>query len=160
MPLIEIDGLRMIPKAECKNRKLYRIHSRNLRLGVFREESGGFFGLRTKFGDTYVFEEYHYQNEAYATVAPLEELPEDLPADIALTETLGTVCEKCGQPAEYASWPEGGEREITLKSGGTMKVSGQWQHRDGTRCEDMAGRGKANDALFTWLRSMEAKYAP
>ena len=62
----------MIPRAECKDRFLYRIHSRNLVFGVFRAATGGFIGLRTKFGSVYAFEEYHWENESFATVRPEE----------------------------------------------------------------------------------------
>jgi len=76
-----------VPKAECKDRRLYRIQSRNLRLGVFKAASGGFLGLRTKFGSTYVFEEFHWDNgEPYGTVLPQEELLEELPAGVSNEE--------------------------------------------------------------------------
>jgi len=75
-------GLR-IPKADCKDRKLYRIKSRNLAIGVFRAATGGFLGLRTKFGSTFVDEEFHWDNgEPYGTVDPQEELPEELPSGV------------------------------------------------------------------------------
>jgi hypothetical protein len=148
----------MIPKAECKDRRLYRIKSRNLVLGVYRVESGGFLGLREKFGQVYVFEEYHWENESYATVQPFEELPETLPLDIPNEESLGTVCSFCDVPCAYVRWPEGGTREVVLPDGGTINVPGKWQHVGVTDCKKPSAVGKANRALHEWLLVMEAKY--
>jgi hypothetical protein len=148
-----------IPKEQCKDRKLYRIHSRNLLFGVFRATTGGFLGLREKFDRVYVFEEYHYDNgPPYGTVRPIEELPEELPEGIQNEVDLGAKCSKCGRDSEYIDWPEGGEREITLQSGETRMVPGLWKHLDGTRCEDMYGHTKDNYALDKWLQEMEEKY--
>jgi hypothetical protein len=124
-----------IPKAECKDRKLYRIKSRNLLFGVYRAETGGFLGLREKFGSVYVFEEYHWENKAFATVRPQEELPVELPAEIPLAETLGTICTGCKKPVDYIHWPEGGEREIEYAPESFQKVKGQWKHLVETDCK-------------------------
>jgi hypothetical protein len=63
----------MIPVAECKNGGLYKINSRNLAFGVYREESKGFVGIREKFGNVYLFEEYHWDTGApFGTVKPQE----------------------------------------------------------------------------------------
>jgi hypothetical protein len=148
----------MIPKAECKDRRLYRIRSRNLAFGVYRAESGGFLGLREKFGQVYVFEEYHWENEAFAMVKPIEALPETLPLDIQNEETLGTVCSHCDVPSEYVRWPEGGEREVVLPDGGTMSVPGEWRHLGETTCTKVSAVAKGNRPLHEWLLAMGAKY--
>lgn len=155
----------MIPKLKCKDRVLYRISSRNLTLGVYHAEKGGFLGLRTKFGDTYVFEEFHWDNgPPYGTVKPDEELPELLPFDIELTAYLkGSVCQTCNQLCEYVRWPEGGERELTGKDGTGMKVSGQWQHvHSSLDCcgdDDVRPVCRVNHLLDRWLREMLEKYS-
>ncbi len=65
----------MIPIEECIQGHLYRIHSRNLDLGVYREDIGGFIGIREKFGDHYLFTEYHSGlGPPYGTVHPQEDL--------------------------------------------------------------------------------------
>jgi hypothetical protein len=157
----------MIPRSECKDRHLYRIKSRNLRLGVFRESTGGFLGLREKYDRIYVFEEYHWENAAFATVQPIELLPEVLPADIMNVESLGTRCTHCQMPIDYVYWPEGGEREVPLQSGGTISVPGEWTHVAPTDCQtpiEPVSCPRAdpvdwtNMALETWLHEMEAKY--
>lgn len=154
------DDPKRIRLEDCKHRGLYRLRSRNLAIGVFNEKSQGFCGIREKFGSRYVFEEYHVDYDGpYKTAAPMELLPEELPAELEPIEHFpGSRCAKCHQPCEYAKWPEGGEREITFKDGGKMKVPGQWQHLDGTRCEDMSGYLQSNEPLFRWLEEMEKKH--
>ena len=155
------DGRLVIPKIDCKDRALYRIRSRNLLFGVYREETGGFLGLREKFGSIYVFEEYHWENgPPYGTVHPLEALSDALPEEIPLAEYLpGSSCTVCGADSRYALWPEGGERDIGLSDGAAMQVPGQWEHVDGTRCEKMYGYGRANRALHEWLAEREKREA-
>ena len=151
-----------IPRSECVDRALYRIHSRNLVMGVFRAETGGFLGLREKFGSIYVFEEYHWDNgPPYGTVHPLEALPEVLPPEIKLAEGLGSECSVCNTPCEYVLWPDGGEREIALKDGGgTMLVPGAWNHLAQTGCQEVCPVGVPNKALHDWLVAMESKHVP
>jgi hypothetical protein len=70
-----------IPLTECKIGYLYRIHSRNLELGVF-DGAVGFIGIRTKFESRYLFTENHWDSGApFGTVKPFEEickLPDDI----------------------------------------------------------------------------------
>jgi hypothetical protein len=83
----------MIPLSECKHGYLYRIHSRNLTLGVFDETCKGFIGVREKFGHRYLFTEFHYDTGApFGTVTP-QELLEQCPSDIEVIEgkTDGSV---------------------------------------------------------------------
>ena len=58
---------------ECKHGGLYKISSRNLALGVYNEPSKGFIGIREKFGDEFLFTEYHWDTgEPFGTVQPRE----------------------------------------------------------------------------------------
>ena len=73
-----------IPLIECKDRMLYRLSSRNLSLGVYCAENKGFIGLRSKFGERFLFTEYHFDTgEPFGTAYPLEAL-EMLPRGITL----------------------------------------------------------------------------
>lgn len=157
-PALEVYDPRMIPKAECKDRRLYRIRSRNLVLGVYREATGGFLGLREKFGSVFIFEEYHWENEAFATVQPVEELPEELPLDIQNVETFGIVCSHCDVVCAYVSWPEGGTREVVLPSRVVVHVTGEWRHLESTECQRPNPVNRVNQALHGWLEAMGAKY--
>jgi len=150
----------MIPRDECKDRFLYRIHSRNLAFGVFNVITGGFIGLRTKFGSVYPFEEYHWENEAFGTVRP-EELLEELPANIKLSTSLGTVCEKCEKPCTYVSFPDGRQDRSFVNAEGksyTMSVPGEWKHDEPGDCKDPLACNVGNEPLKQWLHEMEAKY--
>lgn len=148
----------MISRDQCKNRQFYRIRSRNLNFGVFREETGGFFGLRQKFDYIYVFEEFHWDNgPPYGTVTPLEELPEALPDDIPLTTDLGSICSTCKIPCSYVEFPDG-EREKVYSDGHTMKISGDWNHLEPTDCPEVTPMSQSNQALEQWLHGMEKKY--
>lgn len=58
---------------ECKDGYLYSISSRNLISGIYSEKSKGFLGIREKFGNRYLFEEYHWDTGApFGTVHPKE----------------------------------------------------------------------------------------
>ena len=150
----------MIPRDECKDRFLYRIHSRNLAFGVFNVITGGFIGLRTKFGSVYPFEEYHWENEAFGTVRP-EELLEELPANIKLSTSLGTVCEKCEKPCTYVSFPDGRQDRSFVNAKGksyTISVPGEWKHDEPGDCKDPLACNVGNEPLKQWLHEMESKY--
>ena len=147
----------MIPKSECKDRTFYRIRSRNLTFGVFCVETGGFIGLREKFDQIYLFEEYHHDDgPPYGTVTPLEEL-EELPAEIN-SVAGSSVCQGCGAPVAYITWPEGGSRDVKLKSGGTVNVTGRWEHLAETKCDDLRACHRENQALRKWIEEASSKY--
>ena len=151
----------MIPKTKCKDRFLYRIHSRNLLFGVFREETGGFIGLRTKFGSVYAFEEYHWDNgEPYGTVNP-EELLEELPVDIKLDTDLGSFCGNCQKDCAYVIFSDGPKDKTFTRHDGTtytMSLPGEWKHNEPGNCQEVKSFTKSNKPLEQWLHEMEAKY--
>lgn len=74
--------MKYIPLDQCVDRAVYRIKSRNLGIGVFNKESNGFIGIRTKFGDSYLFTELHHDTgPPFGTVRPAEQigvLPEEI----------------------------------------------------------------------------------
>ena len=131
-----------LPKAECLHRRLYRLHSRNLRYGVYNQEKGGFIGLRTKFDSTFLFQEYHWDNgPPYGTVKPLEDLLVTLPDHILLRERLpGYLCIHCSRP---------------LKDEHNDKY--RHEHLDGIPCsagELVHGQTNPNQELFAWLTNV------
>lgn len=93
-----------IAMADCIDRRLYRIRSRNLVVGVYNEESRGFIGLRGKFGSVYPFEEYHRDMGApHGTALPVADLGVSLPDNIPLAECGPLVCTVCRRPSgQYA----------------------------------------------------------
>lgn len=77
-----------IPLDQCQKGGLYKISSRNLSFGVF-DGNGGFIGIREKFGDEYLFTEYHWDTGApYGTVHPLELLEMCPLSDISESVTV------------------------------------------------------------------------
>jgi len=129
----------------CKDRFLYKIRSRNLSLGVFNIATSGFIGIREKFRDLYLFEEYHYDTGApHGTVHPLEKL-ELLPEDIVLNEFLGTVDYRTRRPVKFDKPKSQGGRG--------------WYFTD---TNEDAGRvdpvGVSNKKLFNWLEEKEEEY--
>jgi hypothetical protein len=90
-----------IPLDQCKHGYLYRIHSRNLSYGVYNAKNKGFIGIRTKFNDRYLFEEYHWDiGEPYGTVKPKIEL-EKVPDGIVIAESLGTIDANTREPVYF-----------------------------------------------------------
>lgn len=75
-----------IPLDDCKDRHLYIISARNFRLGVFCRDKQGFIGIREKFGNRYLFTEYHWDTgEPHGTVCPRKEVG-TIPDDLILRE--------------------------------------------------------------------------
>ena len=77
-----------IKMEDLKDGYLYRIHARNGMYGIYKEDSKEFHLSRIKFGDNFLFPEYHYDigevNEKlkrYGTVKPLKEI-EKAPFDL------------------------------------------------------------------------------
>lgn len=143
---------------DCKDRRLYRISARNFNIGVYDEKTESFFGLREKFGEVYIDNENHWDCKEFATVKPIEELPEELPAEIENGYKQGSKCQNCQKFCEYVLWPEGGEREITQDSGYKMTVPGEWKHLKESNCKEVNPVGLYNYDLDKWLRDMEKKY--
>jgi len=140
----------MIPKNQCVGRRLYRIRSRNLRLGVYNPETGGFLGIREKFGSRYVFEEYHWENgPPYGTVHPQEDLGVDLPEDIMLREDMP------------GSWDKSGTREVYFDRPKAEGGRG-WLYKDTDEPlpDGEGGYRHENKALYEWLEAKEKEFPP
>ena len=150
-----------IPLADCKDRQLYRINSRNLTYGVFDAATGGFNGLRTKFGSTYVFMEYHWdKGPPYGTVRPVEALPDALPAYIENCASFeGSTCSACKKDLEYIRMPW----TRVGRDGEPREVPGYWRHVGETErahadTDDFHAYVKDNPALYHWLVLVTKKY--
>jgi hypothetical protein len=139
-----------IPVDQCKTRRLYRVDTRNFGpVAVFdKETNNGFYGVRRKFGIR-LDVEYHFQNEAFNTASPWEELPEELPADIELVLSYPTECKNCKVLVEWRSNATG------TKDG---PAPGKWFHLGETACTECFPVGREYTPLMTWLKAMEEKY--
>lgn len=94
-------NIKVIPLEECQHRHIYRLQSRNLTLGVFNLDTKGFIGIREKFGERFLFTEFHWDTGApYGTANPYEDMGE-LPAGIELRENDPPVDPKTGRRVEW-----------------------------------------------------------
>lgn len=59
---------------QLKGGYLYKIKARNASYGIWIPQRKGFIISRIKLGSNFLFEEYHWNCEAWATVKPLEEI--------------------------------------------------------------------------------------
>ena len=76
----------MIPLNECKNGFLYKLDSRNLIKGVFREDIKGFIGIRMKFDSLYLDTEFHWDTgPPHGTAKPIKEIG-PIPSGILISE--------------------------------------------------------------------------
>lgn len=138
-----------IPLEQCKHGMLYRLRSRNLKMGVFSSETSGFVGIRTKFGSRFLDHET-YRGADDGTALPLEEL-EPCPID-PVTESLpGSVCSECGTPCAYVEFADGHPRTVAVEGGFSIEVRGAWQHLAPTECQKVMARYRGHPELFVWL---------
>lgn len=114
---ILILGMEYIPLSDCKHGWLYKIKSRNLIMGVFREDKKGFVGIREKFDQQFLFVEYHWDTgPPFGTVklleclerCPLENLDKYIETHDKQLETNKELFEwlkqKGGMPPPSTSW--------------------------------------------------------
>lgn len=139
-----------IALADCEDRALYRLNSRNLTLGVFVARERGFRGIRTKWCMRFIDTEYHWEDGApFGTCQPVEKLPDALPLEITLSaEEKHTVCRACRHRVKHCP--------------GTVALNGPWQHIDSqtSLCRDSTAVivDPDRDRLRAWLRAMERRY--
>lgn len=132
---------------DCKPRHAYKIASRNLMFGVFNSEDNGFIGIRSKFGNLYLFTEYHYDTGApFGTVIPLEEI-EEIPSDIIVAENLGLIDKVTGR-----------EVENRVDDAGKHPEYSGWYFLDTNKqSKDIVATYKFNKKLFEYLVELEGK---
>ena len=113
-----------IKSEDCNHGFLYLVNSRNLKLGVYDKEVNGFIGLRDKFNSRFLFVEYHWDNESFATCQPLVEL-EQIPEELSVKDHLGHECRTCSKEMFFDVYRDKGDKVDFTKS--------QWRHREGLR---------------------------
>jgi hypothetical protein len=129
-----------IPLSACKHGFLYRLNARNLIQGVFNENTNGFIGIREKFGDEYLFTEYHWDTGApFGTVKPIE-LLEQVQDGIPVMDNLGSFDSVTNQKVAF-------DRPIT--DGG----KGWYFVETGISSQDIQSVNRSNRELEDWLRS-------
>ena len=122
-----------------QDRHVYRLRSRNLAAGVYSAERAGFIGIRTKFGDRYLFTEYWKE-----TAWPLEEIGV-LPESIEIRERLASVDEVSGREVEYRG------NDLSLED-----LRRGWHYKDtGEKNPDIRPVSRQYQPLFDYLEQVE-----
>lgn len=137
---------------DCEHRKLYLLDARNLKIGVFDQETQGFVGIRTKFTARFLDTEFHWDAPEFATCCPMVVIGE-LPADIEIQMYFGTECKGCQVPVTYKKYDV--PREVTLTDGYKFMAHGQWEHLAPTACDKADPVTVNNKKLFNWLEEQE-----
>ena len=124
----------MISLQDCKHGYTYRIDSRNLSIGVFNQQTKGFVGIREKFGNEFLFAEFHWDTgEPFCTVEPQEEI-EKCPIE-DLRESLEPICSYCRERVVHKQ--------------------GKWKHAKTKTCESVAiPVENPNKPLFEYLKKL------
>lgn len=140
---------------DCTRGTIYRLRSRNLAGGVFNGRDG-FIGIREKFGDRYLFTEYHWDTGApYGTAVPYEAVG-SVPDGVEVVERLHSRCSNCEGLSFYVPWADG-------ETGNGYP--GRWCHVDEqdqpieTDCEKVSSYAPSNSALFDVLEAAETATA-
>lgn len=64
-----------LPLTACRDGYLYLIKCRNLSIGIYKIETKSFYGIRTKFNNRFIDDEYHWDlGEPFGTCKPVKEL--------------------------------------------------------------------------------------
>lgn len=137
-----------VPLPECVPRRLYKLSSRNLRLGVFDGKTG-FIGIREKFGHHYLFTEYHWDTGApYGTVSGVVDTGIDMPVGVPLVDHGPTIDRETMEREKI-------NREVAfdrpIADGGRG-----WYFKDTNEASQaIHPMGLGNGALFDWLNEKE-----
>lgn len=136
-----------VPLNECVPRRLYKIGCRNLVLGVFDGKTG-FIGIREKFGDEYLFTEFHWDTgPPHGTVHSVEDSGIDLPSEIEAVEGFGPLDGVSRRPVGF---------DRPLSEGGRG-----WYFKDSNEASpDIRPVQLENQALFDWLMAKERELLP
>lgn len=142
--------MELTPLKECVKGRVYRLRCRNLRVGVF-DGNDGFIGIRMKFGDRFLFTEYHWEQGApYGTVAGAVDMGIDVPDDIPITEGLGTIDQNSNRPVE---------RDAEATNPHYPDRKGWWRYLDTDEVAgpDVRAMGVSNADLFAFLDRIQAE---
>jgi hypothetical protein len=127
---------------DCVQRRVYKIYSRNLDYGIY-DGIDGFIGIRTKFNSRFLDTEHHWDTGApHGTAKPLKDLGIELPAEISLNRSLGTIDIRTNRPVAF---------DEPVVAGGRG-----WYYTDTNEADqEIRPQGISNKALFDFLDNIE-----
>jgi hypothetical protein len=137
-------------KENCIVGMVYKVFSRNLSKAVWNGKS--FVGIREKFGDKFLFAEYHWDDgPPYGTVKPEEELGL-VPEDMLLVEMIGCKDFITGRFTYFDETPDENGNGKQYTSDGTYKVKGHCFKDTGEIIQGKSDiRWIENEELFNYL---------
>lgn len=142
-----------IPLSDCVDRHIYALGSRNLVLGVFRKGTNGFVGIREKFGDFYLFEEYHWDcGPPYGTVTVYEDVG-ILPDEISMSPNEQTIDSKTNRAVDF----DRTKIDELMYPGGPNRMKGWFFLDTGEFSRNIMPVSRMNQALFAHLGLIERK---
>ena len=93
----------MIAMDEMEDRRVYRVRSRNLIVGVWVAEQRGIVGIRRKFDSTFPFVEFHHEADPHVgTARPEFALDLWAPPELSLAEYSNPALMEFLQPIQDA----------------------------------------------------------
>jgi hypothetical protein len=136
----------VIKLKDCRHGYAYELSSRNLLVGVFNKKTKGFMGIREKFGDHFLFEEFHRDTGApYGTVTPIKKLKKCPLKD--LRDRVDSLCKTCGTPVVFVA-----------SHSRTATWQACWAHVHNSTCNYIQPDSQRNTKLFKWLKPIEAPF--
>jgi hypothetical protein len=148
----------LVPMKDCIKGRIYRLRCRNLRVGVY-DGNEGFIGIRTKFGDRFLFTEYHWEQGApFGTVAGAIDMDLDVPDDIEIRCRIDTVDRTTGRSITW-------DRKVENPNKRVKGAMGWWCYVDTGEVAPTVDDGCKptsvhNGKLFTFLEDIEAELPP
>lgn len=119
----------LAPKDLVKGR-IYKIESRNLKYAVY-DGALGFTGIRTKFGERYLFTEFHWDKGTHGTVSAMQDFQVDLPEGVdSSNRDRGSVDMATGRDVDFVeinghfvwAFTDTGKADSNIRA--TAKVNG------------------------------------
>ena len=138
---------------DLEHGRVYRIHSRNLTVGVWNSVAQGFIGIRRKFNSYFLFTELEYTvNDYFGTARAVEALDTVVPSSMQISESLDPVCRECGDRTfqvwkSEPSWPNG-QRCV-----GNKHYVNSGCHLEGTHCSVIP----ENRELYNLMHNVQVK---
>ena len=96
-----------IKMPDLKEGYVYKLNARNATFGIWSSKQKGFAISRIKFGNNFLFVEYHYDCESFATAAPIKEVEKSPFTEEQVIDAIVHDLNKENEILEYLNKMEG-----------------------------------------------------